>query len=291
MGFREKLLARQQENKSCVCVGIDPNPSEMPGVTTPAQLLEWGISIFERARQFAALMKPQSGFFEGYFSPRNFPNGTEYGMSDGIRVMEQLCWHIAASGFPLDLDWKRGDVGKTAAAYASAALGLKLDACTVNCYLGSDSVFEFLKAGLFTFVLCKTSNLSSVELQDRKFEGGDIVYLDVARLVKSWDEKFPGQLGIVCGATFPAELRNIMAVAPNLPKLIPGIGKQSKEQKKEDALKGTIDAVLSQGAKKASESIFVINSSSEIDFAPDPAAATKALRDQINALLPAGFYD
>ncbi len=237
--FGDRLMAAIQEKDSRVCVGIDPVPERLPDILLPpdGQWTEQSISeafdefcsrIIRAVADHAPIVKFNSAFFEA-LSPL------------GVGLLDSL----VATASDLDLltiiDAKRSDIGSTAAAYARAVFGrypadqgALPDAVTVNPWLGSDGVLPFLgeadDAGGGIFVLVKTSNPSSAELQDLD-AGGWPVYRHVAELVKDWGSDRVGEsgwssVGAVAGATFPGELVDLRHAMPKTPFLVPGYGAQ-----------------------------------------------------------------
>jgi orotidine-5'-phosphate decarboxylase len=159
--------------------------------------------------------------------------------TEGFRAFEAVCVHARSLGIPVIIDGKRGDIGTTAAAYARAYLeatekGPPLgDALTVNAWLGSDGVLPFLDAarphGGGIFVLVKTSNPSSCEVQDLECEGTPL-YEHMATLVRSWNTPIGasgyGPVGAVVGATWPDHLVWLRKLLPGSILLLPGYGAQ-----------------------------------------------------------------
>jgi orotidine-5'-phosphate decarboxylase len=131
---------------------------------------------------------------------------------------------------PVILDAKRGDIGSTAAQYAVEAFErYGADAVTLSPFMGFDSVEPYLKYhGKGAFLLCRTSNPGGDDLQSQRLSsvpGEPLLYEHVARLAQGpWN--LNGQLGLVVGATYPAEIERVRAIAPTLPLLIPGVGAQ-----------------------------------------------------------------
>ncbi len=141
---------------------------------------------------------------------------------------------------------KRGDIGTTAEGYSNASIGktkigeiensiFDLDFVTVNPYLGTDGVKPFVedckKYGKGIFILVKTSNKSSGELQDLELKDGEKIYEKVAKLVNEWGKDLIGEYGYssvsaVVGATYPHELEVLRKIMPNAYFLIPGYGAQ-----------------------------------------------------------------
>ena len=182
----------------------------------------------------AAAVKLQLACFEQYGPP-------------GFKAFKHLCDRAAKAGLIVIADAKRGDIGISAAAYSAAYIGrpdgfdgkidnLGADAITVNPLFGSDGMQPFFddcsQYGAGIFVLVKTSNPGSVDLQDlsvgetpRKF------YQEVAVLVDKWGSKLIGEsgnssVGAVVGATHPRVLADLRETLPRTPLLLPGYGAQ-----------------------------------------------------------------
>jgi orotidine-5'-phosphate decarboxylase len=136
----------------------------------------------------------------------------------------------AAPQIPIILDAKRGDIGSTAEQYALEAFErYGADAVTLSPFMGFDSVQPYLKYhGKGAFLLCRTSNPGGDDLQNQRLAsvpGEPLLYEHIARLAQGpWN--LNGQLGLVVGATYPAEIERVRAVAPTVPLLIPGVGAQ-----------------------------------------------------------------
>ena len=163
-----------------------------------------------------------------------------------MKVFEETCKYAKEKGMIVIADIKRGDIGSTAQSYSNAFLGktkigekeesiFDVDFVTVNPYMGTDCVKPFIddckKYDKGIFVLVKTSNPSSGELQDKKIEGGEKIYIEVAKLVEQWGEDLIGENGYSCvsavvGATYPNQLEEIREIAPHTYFLIPGYGAQ-----------------------------------------------------------------
>jgi uridine monophosphate synthetase len=172
---------------------------------------------------------------------------------------------------PVILDAKRGDIASTARAYAIAAFEtLKADAITASPYLGWDSLEPMLvdpQHGVF--MLCKTSNPSADELQSRKVEGGEPLYISLARRAMEWDRS--DNLGLVVGATDPMALAAVRSAAPDLWILAPGVGAQG----------GDLEAALQAGLRPDGYGL-LIPVSRGIAKADDPRREALRLRDAIN---------
>ena len=125
------------------------------------------------------------------------------------------------------LDSKRGDIGSTAEHYASEAFDrFQADAVTLNPYMGTDSLQPFLnRSEKGIFVLCRTSNPGGDEFQMQTLASGERLFEKVAMTAQQkWN--LNGQVGLVVGATYPAEIARVRSLAPDLPLLVPGIGAQ-----------------------------------------------------------------
>jgi orotidine-5'-phosphate decarboxylase len=156
----------------------------------------------------------------------------------GAITLQQSMAYAKSLGMAVILDAKRNDIGSTAKAYAEAYLGnthYNADALTVNGYLGTDGIKPFVEIcrnkGKGIFILVKTSNPSSGELQDLSLAGGMTVYEKMAQLVNGWGSDIIGEhgyssIGAVAGATYPEELRQLRDIMPKAMLLVPGYGAQ-----------------------------------------------------------------
>ena len=186
--------------------------------------------------------------------------------------LERLIAHIrrAAPAVPVILDAKRGDIGSTAEQYAIEAFErYGADAVTLSPFMGFDSVAPYLRhADKGAFLLCRTSNPGGADLQGQRLasvEGQPLLYEHVARLAQGpWN--LNGQLGLVVGATYPAEIERVRALAPTLPLLIPGVGAQGG------------DALATVRAGWRPDAPIVVNSSRAICYASAGADFAEAAR-------------
>jgi orotidine-5'-phosphate decarboxylase len=178
--------------------------------------------MIEAAGPFAAAIKPNLAFYESLGS-------------DGMAALERIRAAIPPE-IPVVIDAKRADIGSTAAHHAIALFdGLGADAVTVNPYPGGQAIAPlFERLDRYAYVLCRTSNPDAAEFQnlvvgaDPSIDApAEALHLRVARRVASWGPG--GTVGLVVGATAPAELRAIRGVAPGLGFLVPGIGAQGGE--------------------------------------------------------------
>ena len=267
----EKLDARAKSASSMVCVGLDPEPSQMAISDT----LEFNCRIIDATHDLVCAYKPQLAFYEALGAA-------------GFEVLQATVAHIrsVAPDVVVVGDAKRGDMGPTAAAYARAMFDyFDFDTVTLHAYLGRDSVAPFLEyGGRGALIVCRTSNLGATELQDYVLEGtdGKTVYQRVADATEQWDDQ--GRLGIVVGATYPGEMAVLRAAHTALPILIPGVGAQG----------GDVKAATQAGVNADGRGV-MISSSRGIIYASDSADwfenaardAASELREEINRSLPA----
>ena len=219
MTFIEMLLAAQQRNGSMLCVGLDPEPSRFPAQLKgdASKIYDFCARIVDATADLVIAFKPQIAYFAAHRAEAQ---------------LEQLMAHLRrnAPHVPVILDAKRGDIGATAGQYAKEAFErYGADAVTLSPFMGFDSIAPYLKyAGKGAFLLCRTSNPGGDDLQNQRLasvEGQPRLYEHIARLAQGpWN--LNGQLGLVVGATYPAEIERVREVAPTLPLLIPGIGAQ-----------------------------------------------------------------
>ena len=270
--FPDRLRHIQQDHRSVLCVGLDPDVRRMPphlveGRPLAKAVIEFNSAIIEATSGSACAFKLNFAFFE-VIGP------------DGWRALEAAIRAIRAQpGRPLVLaDAKRGDIGNSARFYAEAVFDrLDCDACTVAPYMGRDAAEPFLSyEGRAAFVLARTSNPSSTDFQEALCDGEPLA-LRVARRVAEWDEALPGTAGLVAGATEPDVLAEIRRACPRLPFLIPGVGAQG----------GNPDAVMA--AARTDEGLVLVSSSRQIlyassgeDFAEAAGREAEALRERLN---------
>jgi len=230
--FADRLVDAIREKDSRVVVGLDPRleslPPEFPrGAPGDAEraaraILDFNTEVLSIVAPHAAAVKPQIAFYEKLGPP-------------GLAAYAATCRLARDRGLLVIGDVKRGDVPDTAAAYAEAHLvSIPCDAITVNPFFGTDGIDPFVKtasaAGSGLFILVKTSNPRSGEIQDLPVEGKPL-YLHLASRVAAWGEGCRGEsgyssVGAVVGATHPRQAADIRAALPRAFFLVPGYGAQ-----------------------------------------------------------------
>lgn len=242
-----------------LCVGLDPHASDLPEFS-PESAKTFCLNLIAATHEFAAAYKPNSAFFE-VFGPQ------------GIKVLQEVIESIPAE-IPVILDAKRGDIASTAQAYAhSVYKTLGAQAVTVSPYLGHDSLEPFLAdPARGVFMLCKTSNLGSADVQDLMLSpSGLFVYEQIANLGQKWN--LGDNLGLVVGATQPDALARVRELAPQVWILAPGVGAQG----------GDLEAALKAGLRSDGMGM-LIPVSRAVSRAADPTQAAWALCSQINQI-------
>ena len=281
MNFTDQLARAEHINDSLLCVGLDPDPLKFPQPWQgdPTRIFDFCAAIVDATRDLVIAFKPQIAYFAAQRAEDQ---------------LERLIAHIrkAAPEVPVILDAKRGDIGSTAEQYAREAfVRYGTDAVTLSPFLGFDSIEPYLRYdGKGLILLCRTSNPGGADLQAQTLASGDKLFEHIARLAQhEWNRG--GQLGLVVGATFPAEIARVRELAPTLPLLIPGIGAQGGDAA------ATVRAGWRGDAEgRGSSAPIIVNSSrallyagSGADFAPAARAAARAAREELNrARRPAG---
>jgi uridine monophosphate synthetase len=260
--FFSQLEERVRLCGSAVCIGLDPGPGDLSEPTAGAAL-SFCLNLISSTADIAAAFKPNAAFFEA-MGP------------DGWSVLRRVI-EAVPDGIPVILDAKRGDIASTAEAYARSAFDqLGAGAVTLSPYLGFDSLEPFLsRPGKGVFLLCKTSNPGSGDLQDLAVAGlsgifarGARLYEHVAALASGWNTG--DNLGLVVGATYPEALARVRRVAPELWILAPGIGAQG----------GDLEAALQAGLRRDGLGLLVPVSRA-VARAEDPRHAAQELAARI----------
>jgi len=290
--FGDKLLRAVRAKKSVVCVGLDPRLEKIPQficerarekfssdvfAAAGEAILRFNMGIIDAVSDLVPVVKPQIAFYEmfGAAGVQAFTDTLKYARSKGLLTIA---------------DAKRNDIGSTAEAYASAFLGASevfgkrvhafdADSITVTPYLGWDGIKPFLeicrKEGKGMFVLVKTSNKSSGDLQDLKVSAGmdgKSLAETVGHFVESWGSDDIGEEGYSCvgavvGATYPQQAARLREIMPQTVFLVPGFGAQG----------ATIDDVRPCFRKDGMGAI--VNSSREVNFAYEKSAKYSSSED------------
>ena len=302
----DKLIDKIKETNNPTVIGLDPRYDMLPNSIKSKYgtdlkdvckaILEYNYKLIDSVCDIVPAIKPQIAFYEMF--------GT-----DGIQAFCDTCKYAKSKGMIVIADMKRGDIGTTAQGYSNAAIGetpvgeknysiFDVDFVTVNPYLGTDGIKPFVedckKYNKGIFVLVKTSNKSSGELQDLKLEDGKTVYEKVAELVNEWGKDLVGEYGYssissVVGATYPKQLEELRSIMPSSYFLIPGYGAQGG--KAEDIALGFDEKGLG-GIVNASRSLMCAWKSdrwkekfSYEQFAEATRAEAIRMRDELNGAI------
>ena len=300
------LIERIKETGNPTVMGLDPRYEMLPKCVTDkysknlegvAQaIIEYNKALIDATYDIIPAIKPQIAFYEMYGIP-------------GMEAFKQTCEYAKQKGMIVIADIKRGDIGSTAQGYSNAYLGktkigdteqsiYDIDFVTVNPYMGTDCVKPFIddckKYNKGLFILVKTSNPSSGELQDLKLENQEEVYTRVAKLVENWGEELRGEynyssIAAVVGATYPEQLKQIREIAPHTYFLIPGYGAQGG--KVEDIALGFDNKGLG-GIVNASRSLMCAyksdkwkNQFEEKDYAQATRAEAIRMKEELSSVL------
>ena len=307
MNAIDNLIEKIKETNNPTVMGLDPRYDMIPEIVRnkysndlegiSKAILEYNKELIDNTYDIIPAIKPQLAFYEMF--------GIE-----GMKAFKETCKYAKEKGMIVIADAKRGDIGSTAKGYSNAYLGQtpmgeekievfeNIDFLTVNPYLGVDSITPFVedcaKYGKGIFVLVKTSNPSSGELQDLKLENGKTVYEHVASLVEKWGENLRGKYGYssvaaVVGATYPEQLKEIREKAPHTYFLIPGYGAQGG--KAEDIALG-FDINGLGGIVNASRSLMCAYKSdkwkgkySEAEYGKATRAEALDMKDVLNSVI------
>jgi len=269
--FSAKLEGQQKKNDSLLTVGLDSDLARIPDIFLGEEHPQFAFNrmVIDATKDVVSSYKIQMAFYE----------------EQGLRGYESLVKTLSyiPPDIPVVADAKRNDIGNTCRAYARAFFSkLGFDALTVNPYLGFESIVPFLHEavgadrkedmydGKAVFVLAKTSNPGSGDLQDLRAGGDRRIY---QLLVRNFSAKYhelresegkeqgsaPAEMGFVVGATYPEELKDVRkVVGEDCLLLIPGIGAQG----------GDIEKTIRYGTNSRGRGV-LINSSRGIIF-PDP---------------------
>ena len=299
----DKLIDKIKETNNPTVIGLDPRYEMIPeyiknkyqknleGVAKA--IVEFNKALIDATYDIIPAVKPQIAFYEMY--------GLE-----GMKAFEETCKYAKEKGMIVIADIKRGDIGTTAKAYSNAFLGktkigeqeesiYDVDFVTLNPYMGIDAIKPFIedceKYNKGAFILVKTSNPSSGDLQDLKLENGEEVYTKVAKLVEEWGKNLIGEYGYssisaVVGATYPKQLEDLRKVAPHTFFLIPGYGAQGGKAEDialgfdENGIGGIVNS--SRGLMCAYKSDLWKDKYTEEDFTKATREEAIRMRDELN---------
>jgi len=265
--FFSFLEKRVDDCTSLLCVGLDPHIPDLKEPTAKSAR-DFCLNLVKQTARYAAAFKPNAAFFEAF--------GAE-GWTVLKQVIEAIGEESARFGsmIPVVLDAKRGDIASTAEAYARSAFEtLGAHCITISPYLGYDSIEPFIQnQEKGVFLLCKTSNVGSKDLQDvlvtpAGTESSVPLYIHVATLARQWNSR--NNVGIVVGATQPQIMSDIRAAAPDLWFLAPGVGVQG----------GELGSTLRAGLRRDGKGLLIPISRS-ISRAGNTARAAAEIRDQM----------
>jgi orotidine-5'-phosphate decarboxylase len=277
MSFIARLNAAERRARSLLCVGLDPEPSRFPAGMTgdPSRIFDFCARIVDATKDLVIAYKPQIAYFAAHRAEDQ---------------LERLMAYVkrTAPEVPVILDAKRGDIGSTAEQYAREAFErYQADAVTLSPYMGFDSIEPYLRwPDRGAILLCRTSNPGGDDWQMQRLAdvpGQPRLFEHLAHLAQTqWNRN--GQLGLVVGATYPAEIETVRRLAPTLPLLIPGVGAQGGDAP------ATVRAGLRSAADGSVTGPIVVNSSRAIlyadggeDFAAAARRVALATRDALQA--------
>lgn len=268
--FVQRLANAAKDNRSLLCVGLDPDPALMP----VSDVFAFNREIIDATADLVCAFKPNLPYYEALGIP-------------GLEALGKTIQHIrtVAPNVVILGDSKRGDIASTNVKYAQAMFDVwGFDALTVNAYAGGEALEPFLKyEDKAAFVWCRSSNPGANEIQDLKVRQGARevpLYEQIAERASEWNTR--GNVGLVVGATYPEELSVVRGHAAGMPILIPGVGAQG----------GDLDESVRRGLDNGVHNILISSSRGILYASKDPdefgtasRQAAQQLRDQINGAL------
>ena len=227
------LIKKIKKTNNPTVIGLDPKMEMIPDFIKEkhnndiySSIIEFNKGLIDSVYDIIPAVKPQIAFYEMLGE-------------QGMKAFKDTCAYARSKGMLVIADIKRGDIGSTAAAYSAAYIGesniYDIDFVTINPYLGIDGLKPFIddckKFEKGAFILVKTSNPSSGDIQDLKLENGETIHERVGSLVEEWGEELVGEYGYssiaaVVGATYPEQLKILRKKMPHTFFLIPGYGAQ-----------------------------------------------------------------
>jgi orotidine-5'-phosphate decarboxylase len=269
--FLDRLDAACAANESLLCVGLDVDPRQMPEIG----VLQFNQAVVEATADLVCAYKPNMAFYEALGIP-------------GLKALDRSLKFIRETA-PQTLiigDAKRGDIGPSGEAYARAVFQVwDFDAVTVNAWGGGDTIAPFLvDETRGAFIWCRGSNPGSNDLQDLRVEGANEpvpLYQHLASAARGWNQR--DNLGLVVGATYPDQLKEVRRICPEMPLLVPGVGVQGGELAA--AVRESVDANGRRAIINSSRGIIYASTGS--DFAAAARTAAARMRREINEVLEA----
>ncbi|MFA6308415.1 MAG: orotidine-5'-phosphate decarboxylase [Clostridia bacterium] len=313
--FADRLIESIKAKNSCVVAGLDPRIEYIPSqilkkafnycgtdLKCAAQAIyDFNKGLIDSIYDVVPAVKLQSAYYEMYGA-------------DGVKAFYKTANYAKKKGLLVIADAKRNDIGTTAQAYSSAFIGkisiegttlrsvLDADAVTVNPYLGIDGIKPFIedcnKYRKGIFILVKTSNKSSGQIQDLVTKDGKTIYEIVANHVEEWGASLIGKngyssIGAVVGATYPNQAKELRSVMKHAYILVPGYGAQGGTAEdaansfNEDGLGAIINA--SRSIMCAYKADIWKDKYTENQFAEAARAETIRMRDEINIAVKKQF--
>jgi len=312
--FIDTLIEKIQEKNNPSIIGLDPKLEYVPEHIKETEFKEYGVSLKAAAE---AILKFNRSIIDATYDivpavKLQLAYYEMYGL-EGLRVFNATAKYAREKGLLVIADGKRNDIGSTAEAYSAAYLGrtpldgeiseeaFKIDAWTVNPYLGEDGIKPFLndcrKHGKGIFVLVKTSNRSSGQIQDILTSTGKSMYEIVAELVTDWGKNLKGKygyssVGAVVGATYPNQAKILRRILKDTYLLVPGYGVQGGTARDVahsfncDGLGAIVNA--SRSIMCAYQSDMWKTTYDEAHFADASRAEAIRMRDDINSAIGKG---
>lgn len=313
--FIDRLIESIQEKDNPTVVGLDPKMEYIPAFIKDKAFKEFGVNlkgcaeaiiefnkmIIDSIYDLVPAVKPQLAYYE------------MYGV-DGIYAFDETCKYAKSKGLIIIADGKRNDIGTTAEAYSNAFLGITeidkeikqkafdVDALTVNPYLGEDGIKPFINDCINNekgiFVLVKTSNKSSGQLQDLVTQNCKSIYEIMAGYVNEWGKPVTGKygyssVGAVVGATYPNQAKLLRSIMKKAYILVPGYGAQGGTARdcvnsfQKDKLGAIVNA--SRSVMCAYKSDIWKNEYNEQKFAEASRAEVIRMKNDLNLALNEGL--
>ncbi len=261
MTFFDQLEQRISDCGNAICMGMDPVLSKIPfEKSSPEETIKYFymtlLEAMDSKKIYPAAVKPNSAYFECI-------------SVSAMQVLHDLIQEYSKRGIHVVLDAKRGDIGKSSAAYAQAAFDVyKSDSVTVSPYMGNDSVTPFSQyaEGKGIYMLLRTSNKGAQDIQDLSMESGNNLFYSVADKLLEWNTN--DAIGAVVGATNTAEMENIVnyfvSKGKEIPFLIPGISVAGVAGQQGGDIGSTLQALKNGGSTR---NFHLLNSSSGLNYA------------------------